>query len=93
MGCVFSIEVASHGSPLVVKVWKLYLCNHTSVHALERSPVHTSVFLHQVCASGCLRSSPLLIQGSTTGIIIQSGVVYVIHCDPLLPIVPGCPAW
>jgi len=37
---------------------------YTSAHSLERSLVHTSVFLHHMCASCCLRSSLLLIQCS-----------------------------
>ena len=46
------------------------MCLHMpylSVHALERSLVHTSVFLHKfiMCASLCLPSSLLLIQHST----------------------------
>jgi len=45
---------------------------YTSVHALERSFVHTSVFLHTMSASLCLSSSLFLIQRSTTGIIIPS---------------------
>ena len=46
--------------------------SYTSAHALERSLVHTSVFLHTMCASPCLRSFLLLIQRSTIGIIIPS---------------------
>jgi len=45
---------------------------YTSVHALERSLVHASVFRHPVCASLYMRSSLLRIQHSITGIIIPS---------------------
>jgi len=45
---------------------------YTSVHALERSLVHASVFRHPVCTSLCMRSSLLRIQHSITGIIIPS---------------------
>jgi len=45
---------------------------YTSVHALERSLIHTSVFLHTMSASLYLRSSLFLIRHSATGIIIPS---------------------
>jgi len=45
----------------------------TSVHALMCPHVHTSVFLHTMCASGYLRSSMLLTQHS----IIQGLLLYI----------------
>jgi len=65
------MEVASYGSPLVGKTLLLHvtaislrICpNLRAFPSIERSPVHTSVFLHTCpsCPSACAISAPIAV--------------------------------
>ena len=66
---VKTLLVHVYGSPMspYIPMYSIRSCP-----TVEGLLVHTSVFLHTMCASLCLRSALFLIQHSTTGIIILS---------------------